>query len=65
MELGKFSPHLIGMEKMQVGKFQDGLQPRFQNQVACLQIENFQELVNVASIVEAEQRSLISQVHMN
>ncbi|KAF5445214.1 hypothetical protein F2P56_034280 [Juglans regia] len=62
MELGRFALHLIGTEKMQARKFQDGLQPRIQNQVACLRIENFQVLVNVASIAEAEQQSLVSQV---
>ncbi|KAF5465282.1 hypothetical protein F2P56_015302 [Juglans regia] len=65
MEIGRFAPHLIGIEHMQAQKFQDGLQPRIQNQVTCLQIENFQELVNATSIVEAKQRSLISKVHMN
>ncbi|KAF5452159.1 hypothetical protein F2P56_027189 [Juglans regia] len=40
MEMGRFTPHLISTEKMQIG--------------------NFQELVNVASIVEAEQRRLIT-----
>ncbi|KAF5443101.1 hypothetical protein F2P56_035689 [Juglans regia] len=61
MELGRFAPHLIGTEKMQAKKCQDGLQPRIRNQVACLRIENFQELVNLASITEAEQRRLIAQ----
>ncbi|XP_041011297.1 uncharacterized protein LOC121255072 [Juglans microcarpa x Juglans regia] len=46
-------------------KFQDGLQSRIQNQVACLQIGNFQELVNMASITEAEQRRLIAQAQMD
>ncbi|KAF5471874.1 hypothetical protein F2P56_008638 [Juglans regia] len=54
MELGRIAPHLISMQNMQVRKFQDGLQPRIRNQVAFLQIENFLELVNVASIAEAE-----------
>lgn len=35
------------------------------NQVACLRIENFQELVNVTAIAETEQRSLISQAQMH
>ncbi|XP_040988939.1 uncharacterized protein LOC121236555 [Juglans microcarpa x Juglans regia] len=45
--------------------FQDGLQPYIRNQVACLQIGNFQELVNVASIAEAEQRRLIAQAQVD
>ncbi|XP_035545679.1 uncharacterized protein LOC118348309 [Juglans regia] len=65
MELRRFAPHLIGIEKIQAKKFQDGLQPRIRNQVACLQIENFQELINLAFIVEAEQRRLIAQAQVD
>ncbi|KAF5459644.1 hypothetical protein F2P56_019576 [Juglans regia] len=54
IELGMFAPHLIGTKKMQARKFQDGLQPRIWNQIAWLQIKNFQELVNVVSIAEVE-----------
>ncbi|XP_040998203.1 uncharacterized protein LOC121244255 [Juglans microcarpa x Juglans regia] len=61
MEMGRFAHHLISAERMQARKSQDGLQPRIQNQVACLWTENFQELVNVASIIEAEQWRLIAQ----
>ncbi|XP_035543106.1 probable LRR receptor-like serine/threonine-protein kinase RFK1 [Juglans regia] len=48
---------------MQAQKFQAGLQPRVRSQVACLTIENYQELVNVAAIAEAEQRGLAIQIN--
>ncbi|XP_040987676.1 uncharacterized protein LOC121235394 [Juglans microcarpa x Juglans regia] len=54
MELGKFAPHLIATEKIQAQKFQAGMNPRIQSYVAGFCIHNFQELVNVAAIVEAE-----------
>ncbi|XP_042983320.1 uncharacterized protein LOC122312717 [Carya illinoinensis] len=54
MALGRFAPHLISTQKMQVQKFQAGLLPRIRSQVACLRIENYQELVNVVAIAEAE-----------
>ncbi|XP_042983274.1 uncharacterized protein LOC122312677 [Carya illinoinensis] len=61
MALGRFAPHLISTQKMQAQKFQAGLLPRIQSQVACLRIENYQELVNVVAIAEAEQKELAIQ----
>ncbi|XP_035542086.1 uncharacterized protein LOC118344795 [Juglans regia] len=58
MALGWFAPYLISTQRMQAHKFQAGLQPRIRSQVACLKIENYQELVNVAAIAEAKQRGL-------
>ncbi|KAF5465364.1 hypothetical protein F2P56_015380, partial [Juglans regia] len=63
MALGRFAPHLISTQRMQAQKFQAGLQPRVRSQVACLRIENYQELVNVAAIAEAEQRGLAIQIN--
>ncbi|XP_040988928.1 uncharacterized protein LOC121236543 [Juglans microcarpa x Juglans regia] len=54
MELGRFAPHLIAIEKMQAHKFQAGLNPRIRSYVAGFRIHNFQELVNVAAIAEVE-----------
>ncbi|XP_042954687.1 uncharacterized protein LOC122291105 [Carya illinoinensis] len=61
MALGRFAPHLILTQKMQAQKFQAGLLPRIRSRVACLRIENHKELVNVAAIVEAEQKELAIQ----
>lgn len=59
MELGRFGPHLIATEEMQAEKFQEGLDHKIRLQVASFFISKFQELVDVASIVEDEyQRSL-------
>ena len=63
MVLGRFAPHLISTQRMQARKFQAGLQPWIHSQVACLRIKNYQELVNVAAIVEAEQRGLAIQIN--
>ncbi|XP_035547777.1 probable serine/threonine-protein kinase PBL5 isoform X1 [Juglans regia] len=60
VELGRFALHLISTEKMRAWKFQEGLQPKIRSQVACFMISNFQELVDVASIAEAEQRNLVA-----
>lgn len=60
MELGRFTTHLISTEKMRALKFQEGLQPKIRSQVACFMISNFQELVDVASIAEAEKRNLVA-----
>ncbi|XP_040994297.1 uncharacterized protein LOC121240839 [Juglans microcarpa x Juglans regia] len=64
MVLGRFAPHLISTQRMQVQKFQAGLKPRIRSQVASLRIENYQELVNVAAIVEVEQRGLVIQINI-
>ena len=63
MVLGRFAPHLISTQRMQARKFQAGLQPWIHSQVACLRIKNYQELVNVAAIAEAEQRGLAIQIN--
>ncbi|XP_035545519.1 uncharacterized protein LOC118348279 [Juglans regia] len=54
MELGRFAPHLIATEELQVERFMEGLRPEVRRQVACLQIVEFQKLVDLASIVERE-----------
>ncbi|KAF5458599.1 hypothetical protein F2P56_022620 [Juglans regia] len=58
MELERFAPHLIATEKMQAQKFQAGLNPRIRSYVAGFCIHNFQEMVNVVAIAEAEQRNV-------
>ncbi|KAF5451903.1 hypothetical protein F2P56_026959 [Juglans regia] len=63
MTLGRFAPHLISTQRMQTQKFQVGLQPMIHNQVPCLRIENYQELVNVADIAETEYRGLTAHVN--
>ncbi|XP_041016159.1 uncharacterized protein LOC121258682 [Juglans microcarpa x Juglans regia] len=62
MALGRFALHLISTQRMQAQKFQAGLQPRIRSQVACLIIENYQELVNVAAIIETEHKDLIALI---
>ncbi|XP_041017932.1 uncharacterized protein LOC121260153 [Juglans microcarpa x Juglans regia] len=64
MELGRFAPHQISTEKMQAQKFQVGLQPWINIQVVYLQIENYQELVNVVAIIEAGQRGLTTHINL-
>ncbi|KAF5469513.1 hypothetical protein F2P56_013578, partial [Juglans regia] len=59
MELGRFAPHLIATEEMRAERFQEGLLPQIRRQVACLEIQNFQRLVNVASIAEREQGAVV------
>ncbi|XP_035542910.1 uncharacterized protein LOC118345683 [Juglans regia] len=54
MELGRFAPHLIATEELQVERFMEGLGPEVCRQVACLQIVEFQKLVDLASITERE-----------
>ncbi|XP_040999920.1 uncharacterized protein LOC121246017 [Juglans microcarpa x Juglans regia] len=54
MVLGRFAPHLFSTQRMQAQKFQAGLEPKIRSQVACLRIENYQELVNMAVIAEIE-----------
>ncbi|XP_018855499.2 uncharacterized protein K02A2.6-like, partial [Juglans regia] len=54
MELGRFAPHLIATEELQVERFMEGLRPEVRRQVACLQIVEFQKLVDLASIAEHE-----------
>lgn len=63
LALGRFSPHLISTERMQVQKFQGRLQPKIRSQVACHRIETYQELVNLAAIAKAKQRSLAIQIN--
>ncbi|KAF5445020.1 hypothetical protein F2P56_034103 [Juglans regia] len=54
IELGRFAIHLIATEELRAERFQEGLRPQIRRQVACLQIQNFQRLVEVASIAEQE-----------
>ncbi|KAF5477291.1 hypothetical protein F2P56_003941, partial [Juglans regia] len=54
MELGRFAPHLIATEELQVERFLEGLRPEIRRHVACLQIMEFQKLVDLASIAEWE-----------
>ncbi|XP_035540222.1 uncharacterized protein LOC109013719, partial [Juglans regia] len=54
MELGRFAPHLIATKELQVERFMEGLRPKVRRQEACLQIVEFQKLVNLASIAERE-----------
>ncbi|KAF5445211.1 hypothetical protein F2P56_034278 [Juglans regia] len=54
----QYAAKFMALGRMQAQKFQAGLQPRVRSQVACLRLENYQELVNVAVIAEAEQRGL-------
>lgn len=60
MELRMFAQNLISIEEMRAQNFQDGKQPRILAKVAYLQMLNFQRLVEVASIVEQEQRNLVA-----
>lgn len=63
-EHGCFSPHLTDIEKMKVQEFQGGVQPQIHNHVPCFRIRKFQELINVAYIVKAEQRSIFAQINL-
>ncbi|KAF5442051.1 hypothetical protein F2P56_036924 [Juglans regia] len=54
MDLGRFAPHLIATEELRVERFQEGLRHDIRRQVACLQIMEFQKLVDLASIAERE-----------
>lgn len=64
MSLGRFALHLIATKKMQAQKFQVGLQLGIRSHVACFRIKNFQELVNIASIVEAGQRNASTHINL-
>lgn len=59
MELVWFMMHLIAIEEMRAGRFQEGLQQKIWTQVACLQVLNFQHLVELVSIVECECGDLV------
>ncbi|KAF5441793.1 hypothetical protein F2P56_037004 [Juglans regia] len=54
MELGRFAPQLTAIEELRVESFQEGLRHEVRRQVACLQIMEFQKLVDLASIEERE-----------
>ncbi|XP_041025351.1 cold shock protein 2-like [Juglans microcarpa x Juglans regia] len=54
MELGRFATHLIATEELRVERFQEGLRHDIRRQVACLQIVDFQKLVDLATIAEQE-----------
>lgn len=45
---------------MQAQRFQGGLNPQIRSHIASFHIENFQELVNAASIAEFEQRNVVT-----
>ncbi|KAF5465159.1 hypothetical protein F2P56_015188 [Juglans regia] len=54
MELGRFAPHLIATKELRVESFQEGLRHEVCRQVACLQIMEFQKLMDLANIAEQE-----------
>ncbi|XP_041016171.1 uncharacterized protein LOC121258693 [Juglans microcarpa x Juglans regia] len=64
MELRRFAPHLIATKKMQAQKFQARLNPRIRSYMVVFCIHNFRELVNVAAIAEAKQRSVIAKINL-
>jgi hypothetical protein len=49
-ELVRFAPYLVADEENQVRKFEQGLNPRIHDRVVCLEICDFVELVNKASL---------------
>jgi hypothetical protein len=51
-ELACFAPCLVADEENRVRKFERGLNPRIHDRMVCLEIRNFVELVNKASLVE-------------
>ncbi|XP_035549700.1 uncharacterized protein K02A2.6-like, partial [Juglans regia] len=59
MELGRFAPHLIASEELQVERFMEGLRPEIRRQVACLQIMEFQKLVDLTSNAERENNFVV------
>jgi hypothetical protein len=51
-ELVRFVPYLVACEENRVRKFEQGLNPRIHDRVVCLEIRDFVELVNKASLAE-------------
>lgn len=54
MEFGRFATHLIATEELRVERFQESLRHDIRRQVACLEIVDFQKLVDLATIAERE-----------
>ncbi|KAG7967768.1 hypothetical protein I3843_08G116100 [Carya illinoinensis] len=54
IELGRFALHLIATEEMRADRFQEGLRPDIRRMVVSHRISTFQELVDVATLVERE-----------
>jgi hypothetical protein len=52
MELARFAINLVPDEESMAERFQEGLLPWIWDIVACLEIKDFNILVNVASIAE-------------
>lgn len=62
-ELVRFSPYLVANKENRVRKFESGLNPRIHNQVVCLEIRDFVELVNKASLAkESLKRNTMAMV---
>jgi hypothetical protein len=51
-ELARFVPYLVAEEENRVRKFERGLNPRIHDKVVCLEICDFVEFVNKASLAE-------------
>jgi hypothetical protein len=51
-ELARFVPYLVANKENRVRKFERGLNPRIHNQVVCLEIHDFVELVYKASLAK-------------
>jgi hypothetical protein len=51
-ELVRFTPYLVADKENLVRKFEQGLNPRIHDRVICLEIRDFVELVNKASLAE-------------
>jgi hypothetical protein len=52
MQLSRFSLYVIPDEEKKAKKFERGLNQKIRNWVMCLEVKNFVELVNKASIAE-------------
>ena len=52
MELARFAINLVPNDESMAERFQEGLLPRIRDKVACLEIKDFNKLVNVAFIAE-------------
>jgi hypothetical protein len=51
-QLSRFAPYVIPDEEKKAKKFERGLNQRIRNWVLCLEVKNFVELVNKASLAE-------------
>jgi hypothetical protein len=52
MELARFAINMVPDDESMAERFQEGLLPRIRDRVACLEIKDFNKLVNVTSIAE-------------